>query len=261
MSVKKNETIQMKKLTFLLLLLTPYLVQAQQGMIVYERVVTYGFEVPEFARGFNVPKEGNKEVMLLFNEAESMMQDAPEKSSEVSQTDSRSKRMMAFMKMGSGSRADNETVLVSYINRDEGVMVEVRDFMSKEFRIESELPVIPWKLDGEEGEFLGYTVHKATAMIDTVAVEAWFALDIPFEVGPEAFGGLPGAILVLSMDEGRLSFKAPGVSTEGLEMFQLARPDRGDKVSRKQYERAVEDKIKEVKRLGAGRRRAMKRQN
>ena len=251
----------MKKLTFILLLLAPYLVQAQQGMIVYNRVVSYNFELPEFARGFDVPKEGSNEIMLLFNDAESMMQDAPEEQTETSQEDSRAKRMMAFMKMGSGSRSDNETVKVSYINRDEGVMVEVRDFMSKEFRIESELPAIAWKLDGEEGEFLGYTVHKATAMIDTTSVEAWFAPDIPYEVGPESFGGLPGAILLLSMDEGRLSFTATGVSLEGLEMFSLVRPDRGDQVTRDQYEKAVANKIEEVKRLGAGRDRQGRRRN
>jgi len=251
----------MKKLTFLFLLVAPYLVHAQQGLIVYERVAKYNFELPEFARGATVPKEGKKEVMLLFNEAESVMQDAPNEKSEATQQNPWEKQMMAFLKMGSASRADNETVLVSYINRDEGTMVEVRDFMTKEFRIESDLPTIPWKIAGEEGEFLGYTVHKATAKIDTTSVEAWFALDIPYEVGPESFGGLPGAILVLSIGEGGLSFTATGVSLDGLDMLAIARPDRGEKVTRDQYEKAVEVKLEEVKRLGVGRDRQMRRRN
>jgi len=251
----------MKKLLFILVLFAPFLAQAQQGMIVYERVATFNFEVPEFARGFEMPKEEKKEIMLLFNESESVMQDAPKAESETSGQESRSKQMVAFMKMGSGSRSDNETVLVSYINRDEGKMTEVRDFMTKEFRIESDLPTIPWKLVGEEGEFLGYTVHKATAKIDTSSVEAWFALDIPYEVGPEMYGGLPGAILVLTVDNGRLSFTATGVSLDGLEIFAVARPERGEKITREKYERAVADKMEEVKRLGAGRDRSMRRRN
>lgn len=251
----------MKYVLIAILLIAPHLVHAQQGMIVYERVVTYDFEVPDFARDDDGLKEGKKDIMLLFNNSESVMQDAPVAENEASGQDSRNSRMMAYMKMNSASRSDNETIEVSYINRDEGILVEVRDFMTKEFRIESDLPVIPWKLDGEEGEFLGYTVHKATAKLDTTSIEAWFALDIPYEVGPESYGGLPGAILVLSVNDGQLSFTAKGVSLDGLDVFTVARPERGEEITREKYERTVADKIEELKRLGASRDRSIRRRN
>jgi len=226
--------------------LLPLVASAQQGAIVYERTQQYDFEIPEMLKDFNIPTEAMKPVVLLFNENESLMMEVPPEEQEESGArggDSRSNNILARMKMG-GSRSDNENILEVFHSLVDGQVIESREFMGRTFRIESEQPTYAWKLDGEESEYLGYTVHKATAIMDTTKIEAWFALDIPVEVGPELYSGLPGAILVLTLNEGQVSFKATEISLNSVSA--ITRPVSGEAVSRDQYEKVVRNKMEEI---------------
>ncbi len=99
-------------------------------------------------------------------------------------------------------------------------------------------------------------VQEATAVHNGAEIEAWFTPQIPVQAGPADFGGLPGLILVLSVDGGHLLYSATEVNLEGLGDVEIAPPTEGDMVTREEYEALVAEKIEEIQATrGAGNRR------
>jgi GLPGLI family protein len=118
--------------------------------------------------------------------------------------------------------------------------------MGRTFLIKDEQPSLAWKLTGEQSEFDGYVVHRATAVRDSSNIEAWFAPEIPVAVGPGPFGGLPGAILVLTIDEGKTTFTATEVLMGTLGEEGIIEPDEGREVTQEEFDEIMEEKRKEL---------------
>ena len=62
----------------------------------------------------------------------------------------------------------------AYVRYEEGFILEAREFLGRTFLIEEEGRAFRWRLTGEQAEYLGYVVQKATAEQDSSTVEAWF---------------------------------------------------------------------------------------
>ncbi len=242
----------------LLLLLAPIAVSAQDGRITFSRAVQHDFEIPERLAPMRdrIPSQTVSEMLLLFNTAESIMRPVPTPDEEEEPTgmNRRAAGLMARLKMGSSSRSDQETLLESYVSFDDGKMVETRELMGRTFLISDERPVYRWSLGGEQREFLDFVVQKATATHGGSAIEAWFTMEIPVQAGPGPYGGLPGMILLVSVDAGHTVYAATDVDLSGLGDGMIAPPDEGDQVSREEYEQIVAEKLEEVKTLRGQRR-------
>jgi GLPGLI family protein len=157
--------------------------------------------------------------------------------------------------MGSTSRSDQETLLKVYANNEDGTVAETREFMGRTFLISGTRPAYEWRLPGEQSQFLGYIVQKATAVHDSSVIEAWFTPEIPVSAGPGLFGGLPGMILSVSVDSGRTIYSAADVSLTSVDDAAIEAPEDGDEVSRDEYEQIVVEKLEELKMRQRGRRR------
>ncbi len=140
---------------------------------------------------------------------------------------------------------DPATLLQSYVDFGDGSMTETREFMERTFLVEEKRPAYEWRIADEQRELLGYVVHKATTVHDGAPVEAWFAPQIPVQAGPETFGGLPGLILMVSIDDGDTVYLATGLDLTGLDEGDIRPPEDGNRVSRDEYEYIVADKLKE----------------
>ena len=125
-----------------------------------------------------------------------------------------------------------------------GERLEQTEFLGRTFLVRDASLRLEWRLTGEAAEFLGYPCQKAVATRDSVTVEAWFTPQIPVSVGPEAYGGLPGLILVLT--DGQRSFVAQEVALGPLPDGALAPPERGRAVTREEYGRIVREKMDEL---------------
>jgi GLPGLI family protein len=241
----------MNALLVSLLLLFPLAVSAQEGTVRYDHAVRYDFDVPERIPAEwrdQIPSSNVGSLMLLFNESASLMIPAPkpEEEEELTDMELRSQGLTARLKMGSSSRTDHETLLGSYVSDDDGTAMEAVEFMSRTFLIQSTQPAYAWRLSQEQSEFLGYAVQKATAVKDSAVIEAWFTPEIPVSTGPGLFGGLPGLILVVSVDDGYETFSATEVSLGDLEEGAVAEPEDGQKVTREEYEEIVAEKLEEL---------------
>ena len=252
----------MKKLLTLILVLVPLVAAAQEGTITYDRAIKYEYEIPERLAGMKdmIPTQSTESMILVFNGVESLMTIAPAKKEEAPQDAmaARAKGLVVRLKMGSTSRSDQEDFLETYCNHEEGTFAETRDFMSRTFLLAGDQPTYAWKLSGEQSEFLGYPVQKATAVQDSTSIEAWFTAQIPLSGGPGLFGGLPGMILVVSVDDGRMVYSATDVNMDGLGGKEIVLPVKGQKVSSDEYESIVVEKLDELKALRASRSRDLR---
>ena len=241
----------MRRLFVLCLVLFPATLSAQEGRIAFSRAVQYDFEVPEAwaAMKDQIPSQRVSEMVLLFNASESVMMPATEPEQEAPARMTRGEGAAIRLKMGSSSRSDQETLLQSYVSFEDGAMVEAREFMDRTFLIPGTRPTYSWSLGSEQREFLGYVVQKATAELDGSTIEAWFTMEIPVQAGPGPFGGLPGVILLVSVDDGHTVYAATEVDLNGLGGEMIIAPDEGDEVSREEYEQIVDEKLEEIEML------------
>jgi len=240
----------MKRLLSLLFIFLPAAASAQQGTILFDRQVQYGFEVPEELKGRPALKEmlaamppaNYSSLLLLFNESASLMTPSP-KSEEEEVRGGGSDRAVGLatrLKMGSASRSDQEVLLEAYVRYEDGMLAETREFMTRKFLLTGTRPVYEWKLTGEQSEFLGYSVQKATAVQDSSTIEAWFTPEIPVSAGPGLFGGLPGMILSVSVDDGKTLYSATEVKLDPVDAAIIKAPEDGEEVSPEEYEKIVD---------------------
>ena len=250
----------MKRLLTLLVLLFPSALSAQQGAIVFDRSVQFGFEIPEgmsenpmFREMLDAMPAANYDTMvLLFDESGSLMVPAPDPEEEKKEDpvvpghDMRASGMAMRMGMGSTARSDQEELLVAFVNFADGTIAETRELMTRKFLITGIRPEYRWRLTGEQSELLGYVVHKATAVQDSSHIEAWFTPEIPVQGGPGPYGGLPGMILSVSVNNGHTVYSATEVNLRPVEEGVIIAPEDGEAVSREEYEEIVAEKLKEL---------------
>jgi GLPGLI family protein len=250
----------MKRLLTFLLILYPAAAAAQSGVILFDRAVRYDFEVPErLGETRNqIPSANVSSMLLLFDESASLLIPAPtaeEEENELAAMELRMRGYVTRLRMGSPSRSDQETLLKVYMNNEDGTVTETREFMGRTFRISGAQPAYEWKLTGEQTEFLGYLVQKATAVEDSSVIEAWFTPEIPVSAGPDLFGGLPGMILSVSVDDGHTVYSAAEVNLTRVEAGAIRAPEDGQEVSRDEYEAIVTEKLAELTMRSRARRR------
>ena len=237
-------------------LLIPTALTAQQGTITYTYSQQHGFEIPEDWKD-EIPGNETSTLLLHFGPAESLMTPASEENAGGSQLSGWWRGRLERLKTRSASRTDLEAVRSAWVSYAEGTAVETREFFGRDFRVSGPPPAYAWRLTSEQAEHLGHMVMKATAEHDGTSIEAWFTPVIPVPGGPASYGGLPGMILVLSVDGGRAQYFATEVVLGEVDTGLIRAPEDGDNVSREEYEAIVEDKLDELEQLygrrGSGR--------
>jgi len=221
------------------------------GTITYEETIKLNIELPpemaDMAAQF--PSVQQNEMNLYFADSQSLFMNAPADEDEEEEHDhysSSSEGMTINFRM---DRPENK----SFVDRDLGTTTRKEKFFGKTFLIKGEHEPKRWKIEsGTQSEFLGFTCQKAIMVDDSVKVEAWFTSEIPVSVGPSVYGDLPGAILVLTIDDGERSFVATNYDDSPLEEGTLTKPTKGKKVSKEEFAAIQEEKIKEMGMMQGG---------
>ena len=247
-------------------LATPALT-AQEGTITYSHSVRLDFELPpelaEMAAQF--PKANTSTKVLHFGPAGSLMVEG-----ETPRDAALAKNMAVSVKSAAGAASvmtlppefmmemlGDVKVMVGmasgigavqnvYEDYGSGARVETHEFLGRTFRVADERPTYSWQVTTEQAMHLGYPVMKATTEHDSTTVEAWFTPAIPLPGGPASYGGLPGMILVLSIDDGHTQYEATEVALQELEEGLVSPPDEGREVTREEFEKIVADKLEEL---------------
>ena len=100
----------------------------------------------------------------------------------------------------------------TYQNLEKDEMVVVIDLFGNNAYVKDKMPNRPWKITESKRKIGGYMCRKAIwEKNDSTRIYAWFSVDIVPSIGPEGFGGLPGAILGLATEDGGVIYFAKKV--------------------------------------------------
>ena len=138
--------------------------------------------------------------------------------------------------------------------------IEVRDLMEKKYRIEGDMKTTAWKLTDETKMIQKLPCMKAT-FEDTTgrkrSIEAWFTTAIPYSIGPESFGGLPGMILEISINDGEMTYVVQKIDFATPKSEDLEAPKGGTPTSEADFRKAQTAMMKSF----GGRRTEMRTKN
>lgn len=96
------------------------------------------------------------------------------------------------------------------INKQEKFII--MDLWGNNAYIKDSIDSRQWKITENSRVIGGYNCRKAIwEMNDSTRIYAWFSVDIVPSMGPEGFGGLPGAILGLATEDGGVVYFAKDV--------------------------------------------------
>lgn len=252
----------MRKLLFCTMLLFSILGHAQmkEGKVIYERTIQMQFRRmninPEMAE--NLPKERKEKFELSFTGKHSLWESAVEMDDEndVVEGGGPNRTVMRF--------AGNNDVV--YHNFETGRRIDQRELNTKNFIVEDSIQKLKWKLGGETKTILGQTVQKATAerigtrsimamengemkrqqVADTTIITAWFVPGIPVPAGPEFQGQLPGLILELDMNNGRIVYKALELIAK-VNAGAIKEPKGGKKITPAEFDKEREKMFEEMR--------------
>lgn len=208
------------------------------GKVTYEQAVQLEIKLEGEAAHMAsmLPKERKSEKVLWFNKEASLYQS----SSTIINED-------VMMNQGGANvtfrmaEPDNKV----YTDLVTGFQTEQRDFMTRQFLIEDH-PNFQWKITGRQKLILDYPCMEATTGEAEKMVTAWFTPVIPVSSGPGIYSGLPGLILSIETNGGRNITTAIKVEPGETENGKILRPDKGRKVTRQEFDKIVEEKMKEM---------------
>jgi GLPGLI family protein len=271
----------MKNILFLLSILLSFIgnTQMKEGKVLYERTIQIQFIGTMQSRDDggpppppplnNMPRERKDKFELSFANNQSLWESVPE----IDDNDNI---------VGEGPGGGRMSVRVaggddlSYHNFTTGKRFDERELSAKKYVVEDSIQKIKWKLTGETKIILGHTAQKAIGerygmrsvmtmengemkrqmMPDTALVSAWWAMDIPVPAGPEQFQGqLPGLILELEMNNGRMVYRAVEISLK-VNASAIKEP-KGKRITAAEFAKLRDKEFEEMRRNmpgGGGRR-------
>lgn len=255
----------MKKYFYCLLALMPITSFAQnfQGIAVYESKTSFDFDDAETkTEGDALPPEIDAQIqeqlkkafektyILKFDKLTSIYKEE-EKLDKPSGDGS---VMVSVSFNGGGTQFKNL--------KDETSLTETEMF-GKEFLVTDKLEKLDWKMTGDTKKIGNYTCFKATAVIiakendevdkavsltamppKDMTVTAWYTPDIPISNGPGDYWGLPG--LILEVNDGHTTLLCSKITLNPKEKFEIKAPKKGSKVTRKEFEKIMEEKSNEM---------------
>lgn len=124
-----------------------------------------------------------------------------------------------------------------------------KGLFGKTFIVEEPLVKKKWKITNEKIKYLDYECQKAVIEDEDNFIVAWFTSQIPVKAGPDFYDGLPGAILLISKNDGELEIKAQKISLDDTLSDKIKIPNDGKKVTQEEFEKIQAEKEKEMEAL------------
>jgi GLPGLI family protein len=235
-----NNKFMLAILAFLLPILAS--AQATEGKIIFTQTIKLDIQLPDDApeeMKKMLPSEQKSQQVLLFNENAALYRDLndEDKGIDLKHDDGEGGEIQIKMMRP-------QSVLYRDIPNDK--VVESREFMGRNFLVKDAPQTYKWKMLGEKKTILGHNCQKAELVDTSKQVIAWFTTDIPVSVGPETYYGLPGCILEMDIDKGKRTYTANKIELAPLAKDAIKEPTKGKECTRAEYDKTVEEKMKEM---------------
>ena len=211
--------------------------QVREGRIVYKRKINVHRRMEDENMKRMMPEFDSARSELLFSADQSLYRNIKEAEDIRDQAGQDQDAPVVHMKFGGG---DDQT----YKNYTSEKMTQQRELGPKKYIIEDSFPHYTWKMESDTQTIHGYLCKKATTKgRQGNAVTAWYTEDIQCPSGPEDYGGLPGLILRLDINDGEVVFSADDISTKGLDKGLVHAPTDGKKITRDAFRKMLEEQF------------------
>jgi GLPGLI family protein len=229
-------------ITLLVALSTPTL--AQQGTVLYEEKIKLRVNVEgDVPEGMDLPKEHINQKILTFTGQSSIYVDVM--GNQPAETETHSEGGVIKVRM---DRPEEKT----FIDLKNRKILEQRELMGRKFLVSSDLTGSDWKLTGNQKMIAGYPCQEALRMEGERNITAWFTPKIQVGSGPSRFAGLPGLVLECTVNAGEVIITAKEVKLNAVDEKLITPPDEGRKVTREEFEKIREEKMKEMREQNGG---------
>lgn len=236
----------MKKVALILGLLTviaatPTLTQQLEGVITYETTMNMHRALPDDRKEMRsmIPEYRTTLDQLLFNAAESLYLPVEEEPEPIDN----GKAIRMHMR-----RPKNQI----YTHPAKLKTVVLHEFMGKKYLVEDSLKMRPWKLAAETRDIHGYTCRKATMFDEErkINVVAWYSDRFRPFLGPENFNTLPGAVLLVDINDGERIITAKNIELRPLKKNEMRIPDAKTKTTEEEYRKMVREQMDRMRANG-----------
>lgn len=214
--------------------------QQNEGVVFYDQKINMHKRMQDESMKAMMPEFRTNKMQLTIRASESLFKAAdqqPNEENESSDGNGATVRMVL-------RAPQNET----YRNYETQRSIELRELAGQKFLIEDTLRRLPWKLTGDTKKIQGYDCLKAT-MINKATnqpIVAWFAEAIPVPSGPAGFGGLPGLILEVDVNDGDMIYNMTKIDFKKLGNADLKTPTGGKKITEAEFTKKRDEFMKEM---------------
>lgn len=236
--------------------------QQKEGKVIYERTIQMQIQVNDNdALSQMMPKTRTDKFELIFGNNQSLWKHVDQDEN----IEGFEGNGMQIKVMGPGTND------ITFYDFTAARKIEQREVFDKKFIVEDTVRKLNWKLAGETQTILGHVCQKATAQnvaqrmqmtmengkmerkefADTTLIIAFFTTDIPVTTGPEVAGQLPGLILSLDMNNGRMVYKAIEISPKA-DIASIKEPTKGKKVTPAEFNAERNKMIEEMQKNNQG---------
>lgn len=233
----------MKKNTLLLIFaLCPLLFvfgQQNEGVVSYDQKYNIHKRLQVESMKAMVPEFRTIKMQLNIRGSESLFKAAEQPNEESENSDANGNTVRMVFRA-----PQNET----YRNYETQKSVELRELAGQKFLIEDTLRRMPWKLTGETKKVQGYDCMKATMTnkANNQPIVAWFTEAIPLPSGPAGFGGLPGLILEVDVNDSEILYTMSKIEFKKLTGNDLKTPSGGKKITDAEFTEKRDEFMKEM---------------
>jgi GLPGLI family protein len=217
--------------------------QPSQGVITYEVRMDVHRSLPADRQELKtmIPQFRTETYQLFFTPAASLYK-AKEEETPPAMGGGGGMRMMMRM-------PKSET----FIDRESRERTVFQDLLGRNFLIVDTMGIEPWKFGNEQMEIAGYMCLMAW-FTDTVAkqeITVWFTPHLPPFLGPDKYATLPGTVLAVDINNGERVWVARQVEGREVKTAELRKPSRGEKMTREQFNKFMEEQMQRMNPGGA----------
>lgn len=129
-----------------------------------------------------------------------------------------------------------------YVNTQTKQILHQMDVFGSQVILVSNLDDQQWNHGGQTKEISGYTCYKAQRIDGKSNITAWYAPKIPLPFGPAGYGGLPGLILELEVQNefGPHIYYVTTINLKPTQKLTIAKPDKGKLVTKEELDKMGE---------------------
>lgn len=214
--------------------------QVTQGEIIYETKVDLHRNIPDEMSGMKdrIPPYRTNKQILIFNQQEAVFKQYKDPN-EVEEASTPGRGNFRFR----NRNAQNEV----YRNLSDGTSINSQEFFGKKFLINGEMTDLKWKMTGQTKQVGDYFCQKAIYQDSTQDIVVWFSPMIPVTAGPDSYGGLPGMILYVNINDGERIITAIDIKQKEIDPAAIVKPTEGEVISKEDFEKLRDEKMAEMR--------------